>query len=54
MKFVPESMKVEEPEVEIVREGRVTRSRIKYPEPKRTERDDYEYDYDERQDREDL
>lgn len=54
MRFVPESMKEEKPTIEVTREGRVTKSRIKYPEPKRTERDDWEYDFEESQNSEDL
>ena len=53
MKFIPESMKEEKPEVVVVREGHVTRSYIRYPTPKPTERDEVEYGSDE-QYREDL
>lgn len=47
MKFVPDSMKEEKPEVEVTREGRVTRSKIIYPDPRRTDREYYEYEYGE-------
>ena len=46
MKFVPECMRAEEPEIEVVREGRTVKSRIKYPKPKRTEQEDLEYDFE--------
>ena len=47
LRFVAESMKVPEPEIEVVKEGRTVKSKIKYPAPNPADRADEEYTYPE-------
>ena len=54
MKFVPDSMKEEKPEVVVVREGNTVRSFLRYPPQKPSERDEAEYDPNDEQYREDI
>lgn len=50
MKFEPSEVEKEKPKVVVYREGRVTKSRIIYPERKRTlvDEDQYDFEYEQR------
>ena len=50
MKFVPVKQQEEKPVIEVIKENQTVRTKIKYPEQKRTDREYYEYEHDERED----
>ena len=55
MKFVPKDQEEPKTEVELFKEGTTLKSRIRYPEPKRTAQEYDEYDeYEDEDDCEDL